>query len=113
MSNNFEEFKLLFLSRMVENIIRSGIPPASVWPIPTIFRQNATIMEALLSKKGFELFTKLDQTEQDSAIKVVENCGPFLAEAVGCQLFEEWDKQKVEVSEEKKQELREKYKLII
>ncbi len=114
MSEYYKEFIRIFNSRMVKSIIENGTPPAKKWPLPPMFIENSTIMIALLTQEGYELYNQLDKDEQKEAISYVENCGPELVKMVGCCLFDDWDKtEKIVISDEKIQELQEKYNLDI
>lgn len=113
MSQEFEQFKIMFLSRMVGQMINSGNAPSKFWEVPEFFQMIPTIMEGLLSVDGYKQYLELSKDEQVLAINFVENCGPYIASIVGCPVYEEWDKVPIVVSDEKIDELRNKYKLMI
>lgn len=114
MSDKLEEFKKIFTSMMIKQIIKSGTPPAKKWPIPTVFRMNDNIMRALLSTKGYDLYLELGEQDQGKALQFVENCGPYLCDIIGCPTYEEWkeaDGDPIFVDDEQEQEIQEKYNL--
>jgi hypothetical protein len=111
--STLEDLRIIFASRMVRSMIEVKTPPSKFWPVPDNFKAIPTIMEAILSKEGYEIYTKLSEDEQRAAISFVENFGPYISEIIGCPLFDDWDKTPIEISDEKKQELRDKYKLAI
>jgi len=111
--STLEDLRIIFASRMVKSMIDMKTPPSKFWPVPDNFKAIPTIMEAILSKEGYDIYVKLSDDEQRSAISFVENFGPYITDIIGCPVFEEWDKIPIEISDEKKQELRDKYKLMI
>ena len=113
MSLEFEEFKITFLSRMVRQLVNTGNPPAKFWAVPEFFQLIPEIMEALLSVEGYKQYLGLSKDEQTLAIDFVENCGPYIASIVDCPIHEEWNNVPIVLTNEKIEELRNKYKLLI
>ena len=111
MSDKLEELKVIFRNKMIKQILETGVPPSKKWPLPELFRQNSTILSGFLTEEGFEMYLDLSEDEQNIMIEYIENCGPELAEMLDCELFEDWDKDPIMVSDEKINELREKYNL--
>jgi len=113
MSKEFDEFKIMFLSRMIGQLINSGNPPSKYWQVTEFFQKIPVIMESLMSVEGYKQYLNLSKEEQVLAINFVENCGPYIASIIDCPLYEEWDNEPIVVTDEKINELRQKYKLMI
>ncbi len=113
MNEKLDEFKYVFKTRMIKQINDCGIPPAKYWPVPKFMRKDANIMKALLGRSIFDMYCNMSDEEQDKAIDYVENCGTELCEMLNCQLFDEWNKEKIVITDNKKIELREKYNIDI
>lgn len=111
--STLEDFKIIFSSRMINQLINSGTPPSKYWEIPESFQKNPTIMEALMSKNGYDIYLSLSEDDRMLAIKFIENFGSYLNEIIDCPVFENWDKQPIKLSDEKVNILKEKYNLKI
>ena len=83
MSETYEQFKVIFLSRMINQMIKTGIPPEKFWKLHHDFLLNPTIMKALFSEEGYELYLTLDKEGQQEIIDFAENCGSYISSIVG------------------------------